>query len=334
MIHAKCDLSIELDRPDRRYEPGDRIVGTLRVKVDRNTKCNALTLTRRWRTHGKGNRDTGPDEEDKHVLFRGEWRPGTYTYPIDFACPEEPLTYHGKILNVDWYLDARADVPWALDAKTSTDFFVEPPPQVEAEVQVMAASTVPAAVWIFGSLVMAPVVLVFVVGSLGEGLVNGDIAQLLAGLACCAIVWLLLGDTIKRRIAKRAFRLLAMHVERVGPRRVAVLVDYASSKTLNAVLAKLVVTEVAVRGSGTNSTTFRETIHELQQQVPIGHIEQDRLRVELDLPDPQAVGWSFEVSDNKLTWHLALDFDIENCPNLSEELSLDVRPRVGPAAGP
>ncbi|MCP4500914.1 MAG: hypothetical protein GY822_13215 [Deltaproteobacteria bacterium] len=36
-----------------------------------------------------------------------------------------PLTYRGELLNVDWFLKARADIPWALDPKAELVFVVQ-----------------------------------------------------------------------------------------------------------------------------------------------------------------------------------------------------------------
>ena len=265
MIRAKCDLSIELERPDRRYAPGDRITGLVRVSVDAQTKCDALTLTRQWRTHGKGNRASGP--EDAISLFSGEWKPGTYTYAFDVACPEGPPTYHGRILNVDWYLDARADVPWAIDAKTSTDVFVEPRPGVETEINVIRAAASSAMVGLIFGLFMIPFVLVGL-GVLGAGLVEGDVALIGFGAFWLVILSGFIALIVKQRLARQAFKRLDTALERVAPDRVAVVVDYASDKVINAVLAKLVVMEVVVRGSGTDKTTYRETIYQAIQPIP------------------------------------------------------------------
>ena len=111
-------------------------------------------------------------------------------------------------------------------------------------------------------------------------------------------------------------------------------VDYATSKRVHKVIAKLMVQEVVVRGSGTDRTTYRHTVHQVGEVVPIGHVGQSSFQVDIQLPDPRALGWSFEATDNELKWYVVLDFDIDGWPDLEEEVPLMVRPRWMAAPGP
>ena len=56
---SKCDLHIALDRPDGKYFGGDEVTGELTVRVNRDVNCNALTVQQHWKTHGRGNTDSG-----------------------------------------------------------------------------------------------------------------------------------------------------------------------------------------------------------------------------------------------------------------------------------
>lgn len=125
---SKCDLTIVLDRENRRYAGGDRITGVLRVQVNAACTCKALSISLGWRTHGKGNRDIGTPAD--LVLFEGEWQPGkTHEYDFEFLVPDGPATYHGRVLNLDWYLNARADIPWAIDPKAEEEVLLVPGPE-------------------------------------------------------------------------------------------------------------------------------------------------------------------------------------------------------------
>src|SRR4051812_37999520 len=111
---STCELRIDLDRPDPVYSPGEPIRGRVEVRAEADCRCRRLTLTREWRTHGRGNRAAGGRLE--LGLFEGAWRPGEVAvYPFELDAPSGPFTYHGHYLNVDWYLRARADVPSAPD---------------------------------------------------------------------------------------------------------------------------------------------------------------------------------------------------------------------------
>ena len=122
---AKCDLKVVVDRPDKKYKFGETVTGVVEVRVNKECRCRKLTLTREWRTHGRGNRVSG-DKKDT-ILYEGTWSPGeeiSYSFEIDL--PNGPTTYHGHYLNVDWYIKARADIPWAIDPKAETEVLLDP----------------------------------------------------------------------------------------------------------------------------------------------------------------------------------------------------------------
>ncbi len=124
---SKCDLSIHLDDPERRYTGGGPVTGRVRVQVNSECECKALTLTMLWRTHGKGNRAEGGEQE--FLLHQGDWLPGkVHEYEFAIDAPAGPPTYRGTIVNLDWYLKARADIPWAFDPKAEEEFLLEAGP--------------------------------------------------------------------------------------------------------------------------------------------------------------------------------------------------------------
>ena len=117
---SKCELEIVFDNDKREYHVGDTVKGKVNVKVNASCQCDKLTLDHQWRTHGRGNRAQG--RVDSENLFSGQWdTPGTYAYPFELILPAGPLTYRGHHINVDWYLNARADIPWAIDPKAEEE---------------------------------------------------------------------------------------------------------------------------------------------------------------------------------------------------------------------
>jgi len=330
MIRAKCDLSIELDQPERRYRPGDPITGLVRVQVGGETKCDGLTITQQWRTHGRGNRASGPALPVE--LFRGPWQPGTYTYPFRLECPREPASYHGEVLNVDWYLDARADVPWAIDAKASTDFFVDYGADASYELLVHGAEE---------ALSQASAVfLLFLLPFWGAGFfvlylgVTETPVALIGGGAWLLFVGFLTYLVVKKRVAKAAFSRFAPEVSGGVDGPLVVELGYATQRRVNAVEAKLVAEEVVVSGSGTNQTTYREIAYELGERKVVGSIGQRSLSFTFDVPHPSTVGYSFEASDNQLRWYVSFDCDIEGWPDLEQRVELELRPRSGSGEDP
>jgi hypothetical protein len=120
-----CELYIALERKGATYRPGEKIRGEVHVRVLEGCRCDALAVVCEWRTHGKGNVATA--EHRACELASEDWEAGrAYDYPFELTAPAGPLTYHGTLVNVDWYLRARADVPWAFDPKTETEIAVVP----------------------------------------------------------------------------------------------------------------------------------------------------------------------------------------------------------------
>ena len=84
---AKCELSIELDEPNRVYHEGEKVQGVAHVKVDSTVKCTGLVLSTGWKTHGRGNVTSGPAEET--TVFSGQWTQGNkYEYRFSLSAGE------------------------------------------------------------------------------------------------------------------------------------------------------------------------------------------------------------------------------------------------------
>ena len=56
---SKCDITIEFDRSDSTYRGGETVSGTAQVTVNKNLTSKGITLSRFWKTHGRGNTDGG-----------------------------------------------------------------------------------------------------------------------------------------------------------------------------------------------------------------------------------------------------------------------------------
>ena len=323
MIRAKCDLTIEFDKPERRYRPGERITGQIRVRADAETKCDGLRLDWQWRTHGRGNRAAGPKVGVE--LHRGTWRPGTHTYRFDFVCPSQP-TYHGTLLNVDWYLDVRADVPWAIDAKSSLDFFVEYPPEQPYDLVIQDSQ----AAHVASNFALVFIGLFWIPGFvlLGVGLTE-DAGALIGAAIWLAVMVFITGAMVKKRVAKSVFTRFEPQLSGgVDGHPLIVELDYATNKRVNAVEARLEAQEVVVKGSGTDKTTYRQNVYRSGTREIVGSIGQHRMRFELAMPHPSTVGYSFDATDNDLDWFVILDIDIESWPDLEERIDLRVLPRA------
>ncbi|PTX97382.1 hypothetical protein DB346_20515 [Verrucomicrobia bacterium LW23] len=120
-------LSIQIKDEKRAYYPGDEITGTVIAKPQADTICRKLTIALNWRTGGMGNVDEGKPQGEI-TLFSGTLRAGVpQEFPFSLTVPPGPLTYHGNIVYVNWYLHAQADVPWAFDPTVRREFILASP---------------------------------------------------------------------------------------------------------------------------------------------------------------------------------------------------------------
>lgn len=120
------DIQVLFDRADRRYRFGDEVSGKLVVSAEHfDFTFSKIWFAYGWRTHGKGDRDKGREEKlilsaQKTTLRAGEHE----EFPFRFQTPNGPVTYHGHLLNVDWYLTAHAIGPPGTDFKSEQDFLL------------------------------------------------------------------------------------------------------------------------------------------------------------------------------------------------------------------
>jgi hypothetical protein len=118
------EIQITFDRLDRLYRSGETVSGKVVLQPDADRTYSKIWLTYRWRTHGKGDRDEGPEQSlalaEEQYVGAGERR----EYPFSFPAPNGPVTYHGHYLNVDWYLTAHAQRGPVSHVKSEQDFLL------------------------------------------------------------------------------------------------------------------------------------------------------------------------------------------------------------------
>lgn len=117
------EIEITFDRPDRTYRFGDEVTGKVVLEAPYDVTYEHVQITWGWHTHGKGDRENGPEDNLKvgaqHMkLHRNEH----VELPFRFTAPKGPATYHGKELNLDWYMTASADRGFGNAAKCEKDF--------------------------------------------------------------------------------------------------------------------------------------------------------------------------------------------------------------------
>lgn len=304
---AKCELTIHLDDENATFRGGDTVTGSVEVRTDGDVRCDGLTLECRWETHGKGNRVHG--ENPGIQLFVGEWAgAGTHRYPFSFQLPHGPFTYHGRYLNVGWFLRARADVPWALDPKAEREIPLAPNPDEEPRwTEAVATAELlpgdlrtavageqkgpqpPAGARHLGNVVaigclavVAIPLLALVAAAVFQGiaLVRGEAdpmeALLMIGMAGIFVLLFLGGaaKVVSNRMARKRLGDVTFEVSPLTLRpgeRLRARLQCRPQKTseLNGATLRIAAEEVVTRGSGTSRSTYRHTVHEREVEVPI-----------------------------------------------------------------
>lgn len=119
-------LQVIFDRQDHRYRFGELVSGKVVVMPESERTFSNIWITYRWRTHGRGNRDEGREEKlnlgaDNITIKARESK----EFPFRFTAPNGPVTYHGHLINVDWYLTAHARSGYSFHRKCEQDFLLQ-----------------------------------------------------------------------------------------------------------------------------------------------------------------------------------------------------------------
>ncbi|AWV90642.1 hypothetical protein [Bradymonas sediminis] len=334
---SKCDISIELDDFGAGHPAGGVVRGVVTVEVSDACKCKALSLVMGWHTHGRGNRVA--NEVASVELFSGNWEAGErVTYPFELALPAGPLSYHGHFLNVDWFLLARADIPWAIDPKCEQDFVViegastltEPQPWAVERLDKLRQDHdggVSGGFLAFAGLFLATGCFLVYQGATGDGILTG-IVLVFMGVVFVLVSLLMAFATLRNKMA--SVRLGKVEVD--WPERpihtgetVPLRVRVNGAKGQHQFNATLFCREEVVSGSGTNERTYRHNVYSAPIQMSRNSETPGRIDVEGLLAIPEAGAPSFYAQDNELSWFVELHIDVAGWPDWTRKLYLDVR---------
>ena len=335
---SKCELTVELSNASKEFQFGELIRGRVHVRVDRECQCDKLTLDLFWRTHGMGNKDTG--SQLTKTLFQGEWSPGDFYYDFEFQVPDGPRTYIGDAINIDWYLVARADIPWAIDPKAELGLTVKPSDRfthnrnvpsydfrsnADLSVSFDRKSNSPLGTTLFA------IPLVFAAGFFVYSLVKMNILWILfSGFALYAFAsafkpW------IKRYVAAKKLGNVSLTINQDHFRAgddVTFRLHFSPIADIDIgnIEAHLVFIETAVSGSGTNTQTHtRKSNHgELKLHGPFRCYTGRRFEKSGSIRIPEQAMHCFQSDNNSLLWHLNVSIDIPNWPDWEKSESIQV----------
>ena len=361
---AKAELRIDFERGNRVFHPGENVRVEVVVSVDAPCRCDALTLTHQWRTHGKGNEDSGDSAET--TLFKGEWEAkGEYRYPFEFTAARGPVTYHGHHINVDWYVNVRADIPWAIDPKAEEDFLLdwadfngethgglahaEPKTGTGTSLDAEAGSDSlqaphSKAIMIIGLiLVVVPWLISWFSFGLNRVLHDFpfDNPASLLGLLMPVLVPALM-SYYGFQLLYRGFRNKAAE-HKLGPTHFSIdATELRRGETLNpsfvfspnedlhvtAITLRLSATERAVSGSGTNKSTHSRLVYEHVQPFAEDELvtKDSSWSRTMEVTVPADAPPSFASSSNRVQWEAELIVDLPRWPDWVRRQPLRILP--------
>jgi len=323
---SKCDISVSTTQTH--YKMGDIINGEVKVEVNKECKCDELKIKKFWQTHGKGNRTRG--KADELVLFTGIWQPGVYVYAFSFKLNFGPLTHHGHYINIDWYLNVRADVPWSADSKQEIDFVVEKgvdPIETDSEAHYRTQynkykkSSA-------GTSLFKPFPLVFIL--LGMASIYFEWAFIIGFLfifAGSVIYYQLIQSSLaEKKLGEVVCNVIETECRPGDTINASIGFTPKKNININTLTAKLIGKEMVVSGSGTRESRYTNIIFEnkvvlvgpgdYQKDFPI----QKKCRFEL----PVDAAASFYTDDNKIVWFVEFEVDIPKWPDWINEVQIRV----------
>ena len=323
---SSCQIIITFDRPDRVYFGGEAVRGVAKVIVNEDTKGNGIRLTHRWRTHGRGNAESGPQEVSllapAQQLMAGE----QMEFPFEVTAPTYPVTYRGHLIFLDHYVRVDVDVPWARNPWAEEEYILRPgrqPPQMTGlrEQLVSLKPPVPEAGAI-GKIVLWLVVILLL------GAVAAFAFFLLPIIAVVAIYFWLRKMAVAARTGNVEVSMPHRIVAPAEPWPVSIRFTPRKSFQVNRIFLKIVGKESATSGSGSNKTT---TTHELFSEQYVFRdagllMAGETVDEKLVVPFPDTRAFSLDQSDNTVKWTAEVRIDIPRYPDWVTTESLQVMP--------
>jgi hypothetical protein len=339
---SKCDVTIELERPEREFVGDEAIEGVIVVRANEDVMAERVTLSCFWETHGRGNRDSGfhhSEVLDQDVQLRaGEQR----SFPFRVTTPHGPPTYHGTHLNVDHYVEAEVDLAWAKNPKGRADFLLRAGPEYEGP-----PSPVTPAMGLASEGKAPPGVKVWkgpvanMLGCLVLAILLGFILIFFFAFWPLAIIGGLVGVFfyVRRRMVRSRVGDVTFSV---GPTRLAagdactIRLAFSPEKSsqVNKLTVTLIAQEICTSGSGTNKTTRTfEVVSEEHELRGAGALRaKEQIDIERVVIVPERGAYSFEASNNKLRWIAEARIDIPGWPDWSRKEPLVVLPPIAGAS--
>lgn len=341
------DVGLEFDRPDRTYRPGEEITGRVLLRSSVELHRCEVRIALNWRTSGKGDVEQGDDPIALDLAMDERVEASALrAFPFSLPAPDGPPTFHGKLLSVDWILEAfvhasRGSAPPLPGA--SWEFLTEAA-DVEEDLVLAGARTTlldgkPHGKVRSRALAKIPTpesltATAFVAGAaaLGvwAGVAGGDGWMCFCGVPGFALALCALALVPGALAAKRLGRVELEVPQEVAPGEgltVVLRIRPPKPVALNGVTVTLRGEESTTAGNGSDKKVEQHEIYRTFVSLsgattvdPNGFAGE----VELKLP-PDALP-SFATTKNSIRWTLSVNIDIPSWPDWNVKLPIVVLP--------
>ena len=127
---AQAEISIQLingkaEAEGWRFTPGDVVRGSTALLPKEDMNCRSVYIVLQWRTRGRGTAHLKTIQRlDVHQgELKTDW---PLTFQFEFMLPNEPWTYTGHYINIDWEIMVGIDLAWQSDPVQKTMLIVSP----------------------------------------------------------------------------------------------------------------------------------------------------------------------------------------------------------------
>ncbi len=337
----KCELSISLNRSSGEYLPGDMVEGVVRVVANRDVSCSGLILSSMWKTHGRGNVESG--EPNRELLFAGKWSAGSaYNYEFSVPAGSWPPSYEGTVVSIGHYLSVKADIPWSRDPQEVCPYWVKPrrfkqEEVVESEPKRKSTDSLPVHLfkrfwWL--PVIVLPLTVVFInavvkfikYGVIEEGM---DFFVVMVLITVPLVLFFLVFSGLSTRVLGCPELVVENDSLRFGGIvRAQFLTTTRKDVLVNSMIAELKATESCTSGSGSSAKHYEHVICKARQVFQSAAVlpEGKALSFPFRFKLPEAGPCSVQLESNNLSWELNVRVEIPECPDWQETVFLQIEP--------
>lgn len=335
---AKCDLHIVFDDEDRTYKIGEAVTGKIQILAHDEFQCRKITLTRAWKTRGRGNQASGGEEEivfaEEEKFLAGEVK----EIPFQFSALRGPVSYEGHLLNVEWHLRGQVDIPLAADVVTEEKFLLVPGQPSE---EVVLGSEMPShdspqtdssfrerltrAQMLAAPFLIIGLLMIFAGGS---KVIPMLIGVMVAGFGAWHLFILLRNQLAQRKLGRVEVGLDPVKVRAGNSVECKFLFHTQDARRLNRIVATLKGEERVASGGGglknTHTHTIYETAFERSNENAIAVA--DKMQIILPVQIPPTAPSTFYAPDNALNWSIRVQIEIPGWPDWVQAFPITVLP--------